>query len=113
MKRLFQKWGFHTTTLLDSDSLKIDEYLNRYNSLGKDDIFAFYYSGHGSYTRDTDKTEFRENEELRFKIDTNGNRGYLTIFSIENSEPIGMRAFRHRTNSNFEPIIARVRFTIL
>jgi predicted PolB exonuclease-like 3'-5' exonuclease len=42
MKSLFEKWGFHTTVLLDSDSMKIDEYLTKYHSLGANDIFAFY-----------------------------------------------------------------------
>ena len=127
----------------------------------------------------TGKTTFGEGELLSFKIDTNGNRGYLTIFSMENGEPfimtqtqqpisgvldfqqdfdikppiecykscgncpqerssvyiilsekplsknmmktkglivdenMGMRAFRHKTNDSFEPIIAKIEFTIL
>ena len=28
------------------------------------------------------------------------------------SKPVGMRAFRHKTDESFEPIIVRVRFTI-
>ena len=36
------------------------------------------------------KKTFRENEILSFKIDTHGNKGYLTIFSMENGEPFIM-----------------------
>ena len=36
------------------------------------------------------KKTFRENELLTFKIDTHGESGYLTIFSIENGEPFIM-----------------------
>ena len=36
------------------------------------------------------KKSFNENELLSFKIDTHGNSGYLTIFSIENEEPFIM-----------------------
>ncbi len=127
------------------------------------------------------KKSFKEGELLSFRVDTHGNSGYLTIFSIENGEPfimaqtpnpvngvlnfqqdfnikppiecykscgncpqevssvyvilsatpltkniiktkglkinganssIGMRAFRHRTDEAYEPIIAKVEFTI-
>ena len=33
------------------------------------------------------KTKFKEKELLSFDIDTNGNRGYMTIYSIEKGEP--------------------------
>lgn len=36
------------------------------------------------------KKSFNENELLTFKIDTHGNSGYLTIFSIEDGEPFIM-----------------------
>ncbi len=36
------------------------------------------------------KKSFREGELLSFKVDTHGNSGYLTIFSIENGEPFIM-----------------------
>ena len=36
------------------------------------------------------KPNFKEGELLKFTIDTNGNRGYLTIFSIESGEPFIM-----------------------
>ncbi len=127
------------------------------------------------------KRSCSEGELLSFKVDTHGNSGYLTIFSIENGEPfimaqtpnpvkgvlnfqedfkinppiecykscgdcpqevssvyvilsatpltkkimktkglkidganssVGMRAFRHKTNEAYEPIIAKVEFTI-
>ncbi len=126
------------------------------------------------------KKSFKEGELLSFKIDTNGNRGYLTIFSMENGEPfimtqstqpkqgtfnfqqdfninkpiecykscgscpkevssvyvilsekpldtrtikskglnidvqsgVAMKAFREQTNEAYEPVIARVEFTI-
>ncbi len=77
MKNLFEKWGFHTTVLLDSDSMKIDEYLNRYHSLGKDDVFAFYYSGHGSYTDDKDGDESDGQDEIIILSNGSENRFYL------------------------------------
>ena len=36
------------------------------------------------------KRDFNENELLKFTIDTNGNRGYLTILSIEDNKPFIM-----------------------
>jgi hypothetical protein len=88
MKSLFEKWGFHTTVLLDSDSMKIDEYLTNYHSLGADDSFAFYYSGHGSHTDDSsgDETDGQDETlvlsngvENRFYLDDNLNRHFNSI----------------------------------
>ena len=41
MKALFEKWGFNVTVLFDKESMKIDEYLQKYHSLGKDDAFLY------------------------------------------------------------------------
>jgi len=88
MKTLFEKWGFHTTVLLDRDSMRIDEYLNQYHSLGADDAFAFYYSGHGSYTDDESGDESDGQDETlvlsngvenRFYLDDNLNRHFNSI----------------------------------
>ena len=88
MKSLFEKWGFHTTVLLDSDSMKIDEYLTHYHSLGADDSFAFYYSGHGSYTDDRsgDETDGQDETivlsngiENRFYSDDSLNKHFNNI----------------------------------
>ena len=58
MKRLFEGWGFEVKTLYDKDSMQIVDYLNQYgNSLGSDDYFAFYYSGHGSHKHDENGDE--------------------------------------------------------
>jgi hypothetical protein len=77
MKSLFEKWGFHTTVLLDSDSMKIDEYLTNSHSLGADDSFAFYYSGHGSYTDDRSGDETDGQDETLVLSDGVSNRFYL------------------------------------
>jgi len=42
--------------------MKIDEYLQKYHSLGKDDAFALYYSGHGSY-RDDDSGDEKDGRD--------------------------------------------------
>jgi len=88
MKTLFEKWGFHTTMLLDSDSIKIDEYLSKYHSLGADDAFAFYYSGHGSHSDDKSGDESDGQDESivlsdgvknHFYIDDNLNKHFNSI----------------------------------
>ena len=58
MKKLFTSWGFDIKVLYDNDSMDIVDNLNRYsNSLGKDDFFAFYYTGHGSHKKDENSDE--------------------------------------------------------
>ncbi len=58
MKRLFESWGFKVTTLYDSQSMKIVDYLDDYaKKLGPNDYFAFYYSGHGSHKSDNNGDE--------------------------------------------------------
>jgi hypothetical protein len=89
MKTLFEKWGFHTTVLLNSDSMKIDEYLTNYHYLGADDSFAFYYSGHGSQTEDESGDEIKDKKdetlvlsngiENRFYLDDNLNKHFNSI----------------------------------
>ncbi len=88
MKNLFEKWGFHTTVLLDKDSMQIDNYLNQYHSLGKDDAFAFYYSGHGSHIDDKSGDESDGQDETivlsdgatnSFYLDDNLNRHFNSI----------------------------------
>ena len=64
MKRLFESWGFQVTTLYDSQSMKIVDYLDDYaKKLGENDYFAFYYSGHGSYKKDENGDESDNRDE--------------------------------------------------
>jgi len=77
MKELFEKMGFHTTVLFDRDSLQIDNYLQHYHTLGKGDAFAFYYSGHGSFTKDKNGDEIDGKDETIVLSD--GNRNYFYI----------------------------------
>jgi len=53
MKNLFERWGFTTKVLYDEESMDLIRYLDQYaQKLGKDDFFAFYYTGHGSHKKD-------------------------------------------------------------
>jgi hypothetical protein len=89
MKTLFERWGFHTTVLINGESVKIDDYLNKYHSLGANDIFAFYYSGHGSQIDDNsgDEIEDKKDETIvlsdgknnYFYIDDNLNKHFNSI----------------------------------
>ncbi len=64
MKKLFKSWGFQVTTLYDSQSMKIVDYLDDYaKKLGKNDYFAFYYSGHGSFKADENGDEIDNKDE--------------------------------------------------
>jgi uncharacterized FlaG/YvyC family protein len=58
MRQLFESWGFEVKVLYDKDSMKIVDYLTKYgNNLGSDDLFSFYYSGHGSHKKDENGDE--------------------------------------------------------
>ena len=58
MKKLFTKWGFEVKVLYDKDSLEIINYLTSYgNTLNANDMFAFYYTGHGSHKKDENHDE--------------------------------------------------------
>jgi len=77
MKALFEKWGFNVTVLFDKESMKIDEYLQKYHSLGKDDAFALYYSGHGSHKDDDNSDEKDGQDETIVLSDGLTNKHYI------------------------------------
>jgi hypothetical protein len=67
MSKLFKAWGFDIKILQGKDSLNLAHYLHAYangkNKLVEGDIFAFYFSGHGSYVADQyprDETDHRD-----------------------------------------------------
>ena len=58
MKQLFLKLGFNVKVLRDEESMDILNNFTHYaNALTSKDTFAFYYSGHGSHTRDMNNDE--------------------------------------------------------
>jgi hypothetical protein len=58
MKRLFEDWGFEVKVLYDKNSMQIIDYLDKYgDKLNSNDLFAFYYSGHGSHVPDVSGDE--------------------------------------------------------
>jgi len=58
MKKLFKNWGFEVKILYNKDSLNLESSLQNYGAnLGKNDTFAFYYSGHGSHKKDENGDE--------------------------------------------------------
>ena len=77
MKALFEKWGFHTTVLYNKNSMRIEEYLNRYSSLKPNDSFIFYYSGHGSKTDDISGDEADGQDESIVLSDGQHNKYFL------------------------------------
>ncbi len=78
MKRLFESWGFQVTTLYDSQSMKIVDYLDDYaKKLGKNDYFAFYYSGHGSFKPDENGDESDNRDETLVLSDGTTNKHLL------------------------------------
>ena len=77
IKSLFEKWGFHVTMLFNGDSMKIDEYLQKYHTLNRDDVFAFYYSGHGSQTDDISGDEKDGKDETIVLSDGRINKHYI------------------------------------
>ena len=65
MKKLFQSWGFTVKVLSQKDSLKVRNALTSYaNNLGKDDIFIYYYNGHGASIKDQNGDERDGRDEV-------------------------------------------------
>jgi hypothetical protein len=78
MKRLFESWGFEVTTLYDSQAMKIVDYLEDYaKKLNKNDYFAFYYSGHGSFKTDENGDETDNRDETLVLSDGTTNKHLL------------------------------------
>lgn len=72
MKRLFTSWGFDVDTL--THSMSFEQKLAQYaTTLAVDDVFIFYYSGHGSFTPDTSNDEVDGQDELIVLSDSDTN----------------------------------------
>jgi hypothetical protein len=58
MRKLLKEWGFKSKILFNQDSLKIGRKLNEYaHTLDEEDEFVFYFTGHGSQTKDVNGDE--------------------------------------------------------
>ena len=77
MAKLFQKWGFHVTVIENAQSMNLESYLQNYTKLGAKDDFIFYYSGHGSHTRDMSGDEPDGEDEALVLSDGRVNRLFL------------------------------------
>ena len=78
MKKLFEKWDFEVTVLFNEDSMDLEEHLNGYSEkLTKNDKFIFYYTGHGSHTKDLNGDEEDGNDETI--ILSNGKEDYYFL----------------------------------
>jgi len=78
MKKLFIAWGFEVKVLFDNESMMTEKYLKMYsNSLNKNDIFAFYYTGHGSYALDKNGDEEDGQDESIVLSDGRSDYHYL------------------------------------
>ena len=72
MQTLFSSWGFDVDTL--SHSMSFEQKMAQYaSSLNSDDVFIFYYSGHGSFTPDTSHDELDGQDELIVLSDSDTN----------------------------------------
>ncbi|HHB95405.1 MAG TPA: caspase family protein, partial [Campylobacterales bacterium] len=56
--------GFNTKILYNRQSLEIEKYLKSYDNLTTDDIFALYYTGHGSNIPDDNADESDGKDEV-------------------------------------------------
>ena len=77
MADLFRNWGFHVTILQDAESMGLESSLAQYSSLGKDDSFIFYYSGHGYHIKDVNGDEPDGEDEALVLSDGEKNELFL------------------------------------
>lgn len=64
MRKLFERWGFKVESIYNAQSLHVVDYLDKYaKELNRNDIFAFYYSGHGSFKKDDNGDEADNKDE--------------------------------------------------
>ena len=90
MKQLFKSWGFTTRVLYNQESLQIEYYLKRYaKSLNANDVFAFYYSGHGSFVTDKNYDEIDNRDEVLVLSD-----GVQNIYYIDDNLNYYLSAIR-------------------
>lgn len=76
--KLLKSWHFDVKVLRGADTLKLDEHLKKYAySLKKDDTFAFYYTGHGSYVEDKNNDEADGRDETLVLSDGKEDKHYL------------------------------------
>jgi len=78
IQELLTKWGFETEVLFNKDSIKLEEKLKKYQkSLKSNDIFVFFYSGHGSHTDDLNGDEEDGQDETIVLSDGSENMHFL------------------------------------
>ncbi len=77
IKTLLQSWGFHVKMISNAESMRLASELSAYSSLTKDDIFVFYYSGHGYHIKDTSGDEADGEDEALVLSDGNRNELFL------------------------------------
>jgi hypothetical protein len=88
MKNLFESWGFHVTLVRNAESMKLEQYLSHLaKSLGRDDEFIFYYSGHGYHIKDISGDEADGEDEALVLSDGERNELFLddALFGYLNS----------------------------
>ena len=87
MENLFHEWGFDVTVVKDKDSMNLEDYLERYERLDSNDKFIFYYSGHGSHTKDESGDEDDGEDEALVLSDGEENELFLddSLFGYLNS----------------------------
>lgn len=83
MSQLFRAWGFDVTILQSKDSLNLPRYLHAYgsgkNKLVEGDIFAFYFSGHGSNVADQSPRDEKDHMDETLVL----SNGYTNIHFLD------------------------------
>jgi hypothetical protein len=77
MKKLLESKGFKVKTLFNKESLNLAQELERYSQLKSEDSFVFYYSGHGTFQKDTDGDEADGTDEALVLSDGEQNKIFL------------------------------------
>jgi len=78
MKQLFINLGFNVKVLKDEESMNILSNFTQYaNELTSKDTFAFYYSGHGSHTKDMNNDETDGQDETLVLSDGRVNKNLI------------------------------------
>jgi len=79
IQSIITKWGFDNIKILyNKDSLKLEKELKKYQkNLKPNDIFLFFYSGHGSYTDDLNGDEADGRDETIVLSDGSENMHFL------------------------------------